>query len=136
VATSVVASLKGERDIAVGNVVGSNVFNLLGVLGLAGALAPGGIQVPEQALWLDLPVMVAVAFACLPIFFTGREIARWEGALFLGYYVAYTAYLILAATGNGALGAYGTAMLWLVLPLTGITLLVLAARHAGVGRRG
>jgi len=118
VATSVVAALKGERDIAVGNVVGSNVFNLLGVLGLAGALSPDGITVAGQALRLDLPVMVAVAAACLPIFATGREIARWEGGLFLAYYAAYTAWLVMAGTDNGARGAYEAAMLWFVLPLT------------------
>ena len=130
VATSVVASIKGERDIAVGNVVGSNVFNLLGVLGLAGALSPDGVAVAAQALRLDLPVMLAAAFACLPIFVTGREIARWEGGLFLAYYCAYTLYLILAATGNGALAAYEMAMLGFVLPLTALTLAVLFVRHA------
>ncbi len=92
VATSVIASLRGQRDIAVGNVVGSNVFNLLGVLGLAALISPAGIGVAQQALVFDLPVMVAAAVACLPIFITGREIARWEGALFLAYYLAYTLY--------------------------------------------
>ncbi len=135
VATSVVASIKGERDIAVGNVVGSNVFNLLGVLGLAGALSPHGVTVAAQALRLDLPVMLAAAFACLPIFVTGREIARWEGGLFLAYYCAYTLYLVLAATGNGALAAYETAMLGFVLPLTALTLAVLFVRHARFGSK-
>ena len=65
-ATSVVASLKGERDIAVGNVVGSNIFNILAVLGVAGLFSPAGINVPPEALNFDIPVMVAVAIACLP----------------------------------------------------------------------
>ena len=85
VATSVVAALRGERDIAVGNVVGSNTFNILGVLGLSALVAPTGLMVPQSMLSFDLPVMIAVAAACLPIFFTGNLIARWEGALFLGY---------------------------------------------------
>lgn len=128
VATSVIASLRGERDIAVGNVVGSNVFNLLGVLGLAGLVSPLGVGVADQALRFDLPVMLAVALACLPIFFTGREIARWEGGLFLAYYIAYTVYVVMAAVHHAALGAYSVAMLWFILPLTAVTLLVLFAR--------
>ena len=77
-ATSIVAAIRGERDIAVGNVVGSNIFNLLGVLGLAAVVAPNGIAVAGQAAQFDIPVMVAVAVACLPVFFTGHLIARWR----------------------------------------------------------
>lgn len=128
VATSVIASLRGERDIAVGNVVGSNVFNLLGVLGLASLVSPLGIGVADQALRFDLPVMLVVALACLPIFVTGREIARWEGALFFAYYIAYTAYVVMAAMQHAALGAYSGAMLWFFLPLTAVTLMALFAR--------
>ena len=98
VATSIVAAIRGERDIAVGNVVGSNIFNILGVLGVSSAVSSEGIAVHAAALRFDLPVMCAVAVACLPVFFTGHIIARWEGALFLAYYGAYVAYLILAAT--------------------------------------
>lgn len=96
-ATSVVASLRGERDIAVGNVVGSNLFNLLAVLGLAGMVSPGGIAVSHQALRVDMPVMIAVAAVCLPIFFSGSRISRREGTLLLAGYIAYTAWLILTA---------------------------------------
>lgn len=69
VATSVIASIRGERDIAVGNVVGSNIFNILAVLGLSGLISPDGINVAPSALRFDIPVMIAVAAACLPIFF-------------------------------------------------------------------
>jgi cation:H+ antiporter len=127
-ATSVVASLRGERDLAVGNVVGSNIFNILLVLGLTGFMAPAGIAIAAQAVQFDLPVMTAVAIACLPIFFTGYTIERWEGALFLAYYVAYTAYLILSATGHAALPAFATAMLGFVLPLTILTLGIVTVR--------
>jgi len=121
VATSVLASLRGQRDIAVGNVVGSNVFNLLGVLGIAGALS-SGIVVPPAALAFDLPVMTAVALACLPIFFTGLLITRWEAGIFLGYYLAYTAYLILRAAEHEALPEFSGVMLFFVVPLTVLTL--------------
>ena len=131
VATSVMAAVKGERDIAVGNVVGSSTFNILGCLGLSG-LASGslGLVVPEAVLNFDIWVMLAVALACIPVFMTGREIARWEGAVFLLYYVAYVAYLILAAQQHDALGAYSSIMMGFVVPLTVITLVV-----ALLGRR-
>jgi len=132
VATSVTAALKGERDIAVGNVVGSNVFNILGCLGVSG-LVGGGLPVPAAALAFDLWVMLAAAFACLPVFLTGREIARWEGGLFIGYYFAYTAFLVLAARHHQVLPSFSAAMLSFVLPLTIVTLLVSLLRTQRAG---
>jgi cation:H+ antiporter len=124
VATSIVASLRGERDIAVGNVVGSNIFNILSVLGLAALVSPQAIPVSPLALAFDIPVMIAVAVVCLPIFFTGGVIARWEGILFLGYYLAYTVYLVLANTQPHYLPGFETVMGLVVIPLTGLTLLI------------
>jgi len=120
--------LAGQTQLAVGNVVGSNVFNLLAVLGLSATVAPDGLPVSAAVLWFDLPVMVAVAVACLPIFFTGSVIARWEGALFLTYYAAYTTYLILGATQHDALSTFSLVMGAFVVPLTAVTLAVLALR--------
>lgn len=119
-ATSVVASIRRERDIAVGNIVGSNIFNILAVLGAAAVAAPGGVAVPQTALHFDVPVMVAVALACLPVFFTGGTISRWEGALFLGYYAAYVTYLVLGASHHEALPAFSAAMLLFVVPATAL----------------
>ncbi len=134
VATSVMAAIKGERDIAVGNVVGSCVFNILGCLGLAGLLAgDAGLPVPAAVQHFDIWVMLAVALACLPVFMTGREIARWEGGVFLLYYAAYVAYLILAAQQHDALQAYSAAMLGFVLPLTVVTLVVVLLRRRAAG---
>jgi cation:H+ antiporter len=128
VATSILAAVRGERDIAVGNVVGSNLFNLLGVLGLTAVVSPAGVSVAQQALSFDIPVMIAVAVACLPIFLTGHRIARWEGALFLGFYVAYVAALILMATNSPSLPLFQTLMGWFVIPLTALTLLIVSYR--------
>lgn len=136
VATSVIAALKGERDIAVGNVVGSNIFNILLVLGSTGIVAPAGIPVPTSALRFDLPVMIAVSVACLPIFFSGHLIERWEGLLFLGYYVAYNAYLVLAATNNSALPVFSGIMAAFVLPLTAVTLAIVGWRSWTAQRGG
>jgi len=129
-ATSVLAAIRGERDIAVGNIVGSNIFNLLCVLGLASLVSPEAIVVSANALAFDIPVMIGVAIACLPIFFTGYSIARWEGLLFMAYYVAYTTYLVLSTSADVAFAdRLGDAMLGYVLPLTAVTLLALAT-HA------
>ena len=126
-ATSVVAAIRGERDIAVGNVVGSCVFNLLGIMGVAALVTPGGLSVVPALVFFDIPVMIGAAFACLPIFATGHRIARWEGVLFLAYYAAYVGYLILGATQHDALHGFSAGMLGFVLPLTAVTLLVLWA---------
>jgi cation:H+ antiporter len=118
IATSIVAALRGERDIAVGNVVGSNIFNILSVLGISASVAPHGIPVSPDAQNFDLPVMVAIAVVCLPIFVTGL-VARWQGLLFIAYYALYTTYLVLHAMGHEAMPAFRDAMLGWVLPLTG-----------------
>ena len=127
-ATSLMAAIKGERDIAVGNIVGSNIFNLLCVLGLASLVSPSAIPVAANALNFDFPVMIGVAIACLPIFFNGYCINRWEGAVFVSYYALYTAYLVLHSNGAPWLGAFAQAMYSFVLPLTALTLLVIGAR--------
>lgn len=123
-ATSVIASLRGERDISVGNVVGSNIFNILSVLGFSSLVAPVGIKVAPSIFYFDAPVMIAVSLACFPIFFNGFQIKRWEGAVFVGYYIAYTVYLILKASHHDLLDEYRFVMGWFVLPLTFLTLLV------------
>lgn len=133
VATSVLASIRGERDLAVGNVVGSNLFNILTILGLTSLIAP--ITISPAALSFDLPVMIAVAVACLPIFFTGMRIARWEGILFLSYYVAYTLFLVLSAIQHTVLPLFSIAILAFALPLTVITLLILSGHAVWQQRR-
>jgi cation:H+ antiporter len=130
VATSLVAAVRGERDIAVGNVVGSNIYNILAIAGLSSVVAPGGIPIAPAALGFDIPIMAAVAIACLPIFFSDHRIARWEGGLLLGYFVAYVSFLLLAAMEHDALPAFSATMLAYVLPLTAVTLLVLYVRAA------
>lgn len=133
-ATSLLAAIRGERDIAVGNIVGSNIFNLLCVLGLASMVSPEPIMVAANALAFDFPVMIAVAVACLPIFFSGYRINRWEGLLFVGYYAAYTLYLVMNAGGQPFAQLFGAAMLGYALPLTAVTLLVITAQSWRKGR--
>jgi cation:H+ antiporter len=128
VATSLVASIRGERDIAVGNIVGSNIFNIVFILGITGCVSTGGIAVAQSALYFDIPVMIAVAIACLPIFFTGSRLDRWEGGVFLFYYVAYTVYLVMSVNQNPSLELFSVAMKWFVLPITILTLMIVTFR--------
>jgi cation:H+ antiporter len=134
VATSILATIRGQRDIAVGNVIGSNTFNILGVLGITGIVAPTGLTVAPSILTFDMWVMLAVAVACLPVFFTGREIARWEGFVFFGYYCAYTAYLILLSQEHDALPYFSNAMLWFVVPITVVTIIASFMRSKSAPR--
>ncbi|MEO5661623.1 MAG: calcium/sodium antiporter [Polaromonas sp.] len=130
VATSVMAAIKGERDIAVGNVVGSSTFNILGCAGLAGVVSGDlGLVMPAAFLNFDIWVMIAVSLACLPVFMTGHEIARWEGGVFLLYYFAYVIYLILATQQHAVLGLFSTAMISFVIPITVITLVVVLIKR-------
>ena len=86
--TTVVASMRGQRELAVGNIVGSNLFNILCVLGVTAIVTPGTLPVHEQAINFHIPVTMAAAIICLPVFFSGMEISRWEGALMLSLYGA------------------------------------------------
>ena len=128
-ATSVMAALRGERDIAAGNIIGSCIFNILAVLGVTAVVAPAGLAVAPSLLAFDIEVMVAASIACLPIVFTRHLIARWEGGLFLAYYMAYTAYLILYAQDHDALDEYTFVMTVVVIPLTAVTLGVVIGRE-------
>jgi cation:H+ antiporter len=122
VATSAIASFRGERDIAVGNIIGSNIFNILCVLGLSATVSPSGINVSPIALGFDIPVMLAVAVVCLPVFFSGFLITRTEGFMLIAYYVIYVSYLILSATHHDSLGLFNTVVIFFVIPVTLLTL--------------
>ncbi|RPI26702.1 MAG: calcium/sodium antiporter [Acidobacteria bacterium] len=132
IAASVVATIRGERDIAIGNVVGSNIFNLLGILGVSALVADQGVAVAPAAYSFDIPVMIAVSVACLPVFFTGHKLSRWEGALFIGYYVLYSSYLVMTATKHHGIVIFKTAMWFFVIPLTVITLAIGVIRSRNV----
>ncbi|SUC49102.1 Inner membrane protein yrbG [Plesiomonas shigelloides] len=118
VMTSIVASIKGQRDIAVGNVVGSNIFNLLAVLGVSGVLSSNGLAGNEQLVQQDFPVMLAVALLCVPLFFTDAILSRIEGALFFILYLAYTLFLIGGALHAPWLASVQGIIVYALIPLT------------------
>ena len=130
VATTVVAAMRGQRDLAVGNAVGSNLFNLLAVLGITTAIAPHPLPVPTSAVQVDIPVMIAVAVACLPIFVNGYALERWEGIVFFGFYVGYITWLVLDGSGSEHRNVYRDAMLFFVIPIVALTMVVLGLRAA------
>nr|WP_221308268.1 calcium/sodium antiporter [Nocardiopsis mwathae] len=133
--TCVVAVVRGERDIAVGNIVGSNVFNIGFVLGVTAIVAPQGVSVEPSAIRFDLPIMIAVALVLLPVAFTGSVVTRWEGALLVAFYAAYLTYLVLATTEHEAFKSFAAAMLWFAVPITALWLLVMATHELRVRRR-
>ncbi|MFJ2323870.1 MULTISPECIES: calcium/sodium antiporter [unclassified Pseudomonas] len=115
-ATSLIAALRGQRDIAVGNVIGANLFNLLGVLGFTALIAPTPLSVSPNALDFDLPVMLGVAALCLPVFYSGYRVTRAEGLLLLGLYLAYGLHVVSFTTGMPLAGKLERLMLFYVLP--------------------
>ncbi len=115
-ATSLIAALRGQRDIAVGNVIGANLFNLLGVLGFTALIAPIPLSVSPNALDFDLPVMLGVALLCLPVFYSGYRVTRAEGLLLLGLYLAYGLHVVSFTTGMPLAGKLERLMLFYVLP--------------------
>ena len=115
-ATSVMAAIRGQRDIAVGNVVGSNIFNLLSVLGASAVVSSDGVAVNREVIRLDFPVMLAATIVLLPICWNGFKVKRWEGIMLAVFYVAYVAYLVMEAGDSGAPGQFRAAML-IIVPL-------------------
>ncbi len=93
-ATSLVAAIKRESAIAVGNVLGSNIFNLLGILGLAGVVEP--LDVSASILRYDVPVALGLTFLCIPLIWTGHRVSRLEGLLLLVTYGVYCGWLVIA----------------------------------------
>jgi cation:H+ antiporter len=91
-ATSIVASIEGQGDIAVGNVVGSNIFNILGILGVTATTAPlsrGAIG------WSSLAVMLLVSVALIPLFSRRLQLSRWGGGMLLAGYAGYVTWLLV-----------------------------------------
>ena len=119
-ATSVMAAIRGQRDIAVGNVVGSNIFNLLAVLGASAAVSSSGISVNRELIRLDYPVMLAATLVLIPICWNGFAIKRWEGVLLASFYVAYVAFLVMDAGDSTAPELFRTMML-IVIPIVMLT---------------
>jgi cation:H+ antiporter len=93
--TTIIATLRNERDVAVGNLLGSSIYNILVILGLICIATPGSLPVERQLLMLDIPLMAGVALACVPVFWSGKCISRLEGGLGVAAYLIYLLWLVL-----------------------------------------
>lgn len=118
VAASIAAVLRGQRDLAIGNVVGSNIFNITLCLGLAGVVAPDGLVAPEQLINFDLRIMVLVAIVLLPLIFTDYEVSRLEGVVLLLWLIVYLVWTVLATIDSPLLLTFSGIVLFGVLPAT------------------
>lgn len=125
VVTSVVATFRGERDIAVGNVVGSNIFNLLCVLGISGLISPIPLLAGESLANIDIPIMFGVALLCVPLFFVGALLNRAEGLLFLALYLAYLWFLIAKALSHTYLPVLQNGIVFGLVPAVVLYVLIL-----------
>lgn len=96
--TTLISTFRGQRDIAIGNLIGSSVHNILFILGITLMVTTGGVTVEPALVAVDIPVMAAVALVCIPVFMSGARISRLEGGLFVATYVVYLTYLIVART--------------------------------------
>lgn len=121
--TTVVACFRGQRDIAIGNIVGSNLFNILCVLGITASVAPEALPVEPQAMNFDIPVTLAAACICLPIFFSGMEISRWEGLVMFLLYGAYLTYVLMHAYEAPSKETFSSIMRYGVIPITVLLLI-------------
>jgi cation:H+ antiporter len=126
VVTSLIATIRGERDMAIGNVVGSNIYNLLAILGISSLVTPGGLNVAPELFSFDLPIMLGASIACFPIFLAGFRINRWEGVMFLLTYVIYTGFLVLDATNHAYFTQYRLSVIYIVAPILLITIAVIS----------
>ena len=98
--TSLVATLRGKADLSVGNILGSCVFNILGILGITAIIVP--LDIPTSMFMIDLPIMVLLAVACLPIFFSSGRVSRVEGGMLLAAGIAYLVTLFVFAPSDKA----------------------------------
>lgn len=96
--TTLVSTIRGDRDIAIGNLIGSSIYNILLILGVTCLVPAQGLSLPSSLVTIDIPIMVAVALACIPIFMSGRRVSRGEGALMVAAYIAYLTFLLAAQT--------------------------------------
>jgi cation:H+ antiporter len=96
--TTVVSTMRGNREIAIGNLIGSSVFNLTIILGVTVTVAPHGVPVPDDVLAADLVLLVVVALGAVPAMMSGSRMSRLEGGLFVAVYVGYLSWLLATRT--------------------------------------
>ncbi len=126
--TAVVAALRGETDLAIGNAVGASVINVLGVVGASALVSGGGLEVPNDAIRLDFPVAITVGLVVLSIAMIGNRAGRKDGFFMLGFYAVYLTALILISIDDDLLRPASIIALGVVLPLATLTAAFMVVR--------
>lgn len=93
-ATTIVGTIRNERDVAIGNLLGSSIINIFIILGITSIFTSNGVNVSDDILWFDLPLVALVALVCYPVFRSDQMVSRREGILFVSLYFAYLSYLL------------------------------------------
>lgn len=97
-ATTIVGTIRNERDVAIGNLLGSSIINIFIILGITSIFTSNGVNVSDDILWFDLPLVALVALVCYPVFRSDQMVSRREGILFVSLYLAYLSYLLFFRT--------------------------------------
>lgn len=128
VVISVMAARKKEYDIAIGNIIGSCIFNILFVLGTSIIIFPNQ-PIPPEALNFDIPIMILTSIICLPICLSDQKVSRIEGLLLLLYFVSYISFIILNSSGHDAIEPFGKIVGLFFIPITMITLFIISLKE-------
>jgi cation:H+ antiporter len=96
--TTIVGTLRNDRDIAIGNLLGSSIYNILFILGIACVVPSQALPVEANLVFIDIPVMALATMSCIPVFLSGRQVSRIEGGFFVTAYLFYFFYLLVART--------------------------------------
>lgn len=97
-ATTIVGTIRNERDVAIGNLLGSSIINIFIILGVTSIFTPNGLNISDDILWFDLPLVTLVALVCYPVFRSDQMVSRREGIVFVSLYLAYLSYLLFFRT--------------------------------------
>ncbi len=118
--TAIVAALRGQTDLAIGNAVGASIINVLGVIGGAALVSGGGLEVPTDAIKFDFPIAVTVGIVVLTIAIIGKRAARRDGIFMIGFYAVYLSALIAISINSDLLNPFSIVALAVVLPVSSL----------------
>jgi cation:H+ antiporter len=120
---------KNEAELAIGNVLGSNLFNLLVAGGIGALFSPEGLIIPHSLLTFDLPILLGASIFLFPMALTGEHLVRWEGALLIFYYIFYCFWVIIRALYAPWEPLLLQALVYFLIPLTTLAISVSLVRH-------
>ncbi len=135
IATTLAAVRQEQYDLAIGNVLGSCFFNIIAVPAAMAVISAGALPLAEEAIWVDIPIMVVATVALLPIFVSDHRLSRAEGVLFLAYYAVYVLMLYFRNASESILSEYQTELVLVAVPVIAITMSIITVRAVRQRRR-